>query len=90
MTARARAIVAGAAVTAALLLAGPASAAAGDAPVHAHAQAAVLMYARGEVIGGVDIDAAVADLGADHVTVIGESGAETGLAEAVSESRADG
>ncbi|HYN72673.1 MAG TPA: DUF6676 family protein, partial [Nakamurella sp.] len=46
--------------------------------------------ARGEVIGGVDIDAAVADLGADHVTVIGESGAETGLAEAVSESRADG
>ncbi len=48
------------------------------------------MAARGEVIGGVDIDAAVADLGDDHVTVIGDSGATTGLAEAVSESRADG
>ena len=94
MTARARAIVAGAAVIASFLLTGPASADAGDARMHAnlHAQApaVVLVAARGEVIGGVDIDAAVADLGDDHVTVIGESGATTGLAEAVSESRTDG
>jgi len=89
MTARARAIVAGAAATA-VLLAVPASADTGDATSHAHAPAVVLMAARGEVIGGVDIDAAVADLGDDHVTVIGDSGATTGLAEAVSESRADG
>ena len=89
MTARARAIVAGAAATA-FLLAVPASADTGDATSHAHAPAVVLMAARGEVIGGVDIDAAVADLGDDHVTVIGDSGATTGLAEAVSESRADG
>src|SRR5664280_1774218 len=89
MTARARAIVVGAAVTA-FLLAVPTSADTGDATSHAHAQAVVLMAARGEVIGGVDIDAAVADLGDDNVTVIGESGATAGLAAAVSESRGDG
>lgn len=88
MTARARAIVAGAAVIASVLLAGPASADTGG--VTSHASTVVLMAARGEVIGGVDIDAAVADLGDDHVTVIGESGATTGLTEAISESRADG
>jgi hypothetical protein len=88
MTARARGFVAGAAVTVTLLFAGLASADTGGPT--SHARAVVLMAARGEVIGGVDIDAAVADLGADHVTVIGEPGATTGLAEAVSESRADG
>jgi hypothetical protein len=90
MTARARAIVAGAAVAGSILLAGPESADGGVVAAQAIVGTAVVVEYSGEVIGGVDIDAAVADLGDDHVTVVGESGAETDLAEAVSESRAEG
>jgi len=90
MTARARGIVAGAAVAASILLAGTSAEAGGAALPADRNTAVVTLLAGGEVIGGVDVDAAVAALGDDHVTVIGEPDAETGLAQAVAEARAAG
>ncbi len=106
MTARARAIVAGAAVAASILLAGsaPAAAAAVIVPAASHphempapepfvvgsVDGTAIDSPGGEVIGGVDVDAAVAALGDDHVAVLGGSGSETDLADAVAEARTDG
>ena len=91
MTAGARAVMAGSALAAAMLFAGggPAAAgppAAGSVAVAVHVADAA-RAAGGEVIGGVDVDEAVAALGDDHVAVLGRSASGTGLAEAVSQAR---
>jgi hypothetical protein len=91
MTAGARAVMAGSALAAAMLFAGGGPAAAGPPTAGSVAVAVhvadAARAAGGEVIGGVDVDEAVAALGDDHVAVLGRSASGTGLAEAVSQAR---